>query len=383
MRILQVTAYYPPHVGGLEGHVEALSRKLVEAGHEVVVYTSNVPRLNRNEVVNGVQIRRFSCLFSPLGNPVTPGLFVELLKNDRFDVVHTHIHYHMCSTLAVVSNVFRRRPLVLTSHGLMLGYHGWRRALELVFNRTLGWWTLRSVDKVIVLTPTLANMVTELGARRERTVVIPSWIEPLSTELRVDAKGFRIAHGLVGKKLVLFAGRLLPAKGLSYLIEAAGQAQTKPTVVIIGGEAPGYTGCRDSLVQQVKRLGLEEQVLFLGRFAREDLEAAYEAADLFVLPSLGEGLPMAVLEAMAHGKCVLATDVPGNSDVVRDGVTGALVKARDSAELAHRIDVLLGNDDLRASLGAQARRDVEQNYSSSSVMKRILDVYREVQESKR
>jgi glycosyltransferase involved in cell wall biosynthesis len=87
---------------------------------------------------------------------------------------------------------------------------------------------------------------------------------------------------LAGRKVILFAGRLLPAKGLSYLIEAIAQARSMPIVAVVGDEAPGYSGCKKSLVQQVKRLGLESQVLFLGRFSREDLEAAYEAADLFV-----------------------------------------------------------------------------------------------------
>jgi glycosyltransferase involved in cell wall biosynthesis len=279
--------------------------------------------------------------------------------------------------------VFRRRPLVLTCHGLELGYHGWKRALELVFNRTVGWWTFRSVDRVIALTPTLADMVQHLGARPERTVVIPGWIEVPSDEARADAARFRDAHGLAGKKLVLFAGRLLPAKGLSYLIEAARQSQSGPVVAIAGDEAPGYAGCRDSLVQQVKRLGLGEQVLFLGQLGREDMEAAYESADLFVLPSLGEGLPMAVLEAMAHGKCVLATDVVGNRDVVRDGVNGALVEAKNPEELAHRMDALLGDDRLRARLGAQARREVEQNYAPAVVLGKIQDVYREARERKR
>jgi len=383
LRILQVVAYYPPHLGGLERHVEALSRKLVEAGHQVTVYTANVPTLKSVEAVDGVEIRRFRCLAAPLGNPVTPGLLGKLLEGDEFDVVHTHIHYHMCSNLAVLSNVFRRRPLVLTVHGLMLGYHGWRRALEVVFNRTVGWWTLRSVDRVVVLTPTLADMVEELGARPERTVVIPGWIEPLSTDLKADGTGFRTAYGFDGRKVLLFAGRILPAKGLNYLIEAAAKAQSRPMVAIIGDEAPGYAGCKEALVQQVKRLRLEEQVLFLGRFAREDLEAAYEAADLFVLPSGGEGLPMALLEAMSHGKCVLATNVPGNWDVVKDGVNGALVDAGDPVKLAGRIDALLADDQLRARLGAQARQDVEQNYTPGTVLGKMLDVYREVQESKR
>jgi glycosyltransferase involved in cell wall biosynthesis len=383
LRVLQVVAYYPPHLGGLERHVEGLSRKLAEAGHEVTVYTANVPKLKAVEVVDGVEVRRFRCLASPLGNPLTPGLLGKLLDNDRFDIVHTHVHYHMCSNLTVLSNVFRRRPLVLTCHGLELGYRGWKRALELVYNRTVGWWTFWSADRVIALTPTLAGMVEQLGARRERTVVVPGWIEPVAAGVRADPAAFRAAYGLAGKKLVVFAGRLLPAKGLSYLIDAVGQCESGPVVAIIGDEAPGYAGCRESLVEQVKRLGLENQVLLLGRFAREDLEAAYEAADLFVLPSLGEGLPVSVLEAMSHGRCVLGTDVVGNRDVIRDGWNGALVEAKSPAALARRIDALLGDDGLRARLGAQARRDVEQNYTPPAVLGKILDVYRQAGERRR
>ena len=94
-------------------------------------------------------------------------------------------------------------------------------------------------------------------------------------------------------------------------------------------------------------------------------------------------MPMALLEAMSHGKCVLATNVPGNWDVVKDGVNGALVDAGDPAELAHRIDALLADEQLRVRLGAQARQDVERNYTPGTVLGKMLDVYREVRESKR
>ena len=383
MRILQIAPFYPPHIGGIEFHVEALSRKLAEAGHEVVVYTSNVPRTTNSETVNGVQVRRFAAPFLPLNNPFLPTLLPALLRDNKFDVVHAHGHFHTSTTFVVISNLFRRRPIVLTCHGAILEYRGWKRGLERVFNKSVGRWTLRSVDRVIALTPTQEEMLEGLGARRERIIVIPSWVELPAIVSARNAAGFRAAHKLGDKRLVLYVGRLLPVKGLAYLIEAAKQAQTSPTVMLIGDEAPGYAGCRESLVQHVKRLDMEKQVLFLGRFAREDLEAAYEAADLFVLPSLGEGLPLALLEAMAYGKCGIATDVPGNRDVIRDGWNGSLVEARDSVALARKIDVLLGDDGLRARLGAQARRDIEQNYSSASVLNKIVDVYREVREIRR
>jgi glycosyltransferase involved in cell wall biosynthesis len=378
LKILQIAPFYPPHIGGIEFHVEGLSQRLAEAGHDVIVYTSNVPRTTKSQTAGGVRIRRFCAPLSPLNNPLMPSLLIQLLRGGEFDVVHAHGHFHASSTFAVLSNVFRKRPMVLTCHGAILEYHGWKRAVEGVFDKTVGRWTLQSVDRVIALTPTQADILQELGAPLEKTVVIPSWIEMPRVESRVDVEGFRAAHKLADKKVILFVGRLLPVKGLTYLIEAAKCAETRPTVVIIGDEAPGYAGYLESLLRQVKRSELEERVLFLGRFAREDLGTAYESADVFVLPSLGEGLPMALLEAMSHGKCSVATDVPGNRDVIRDGRNGVLVEARNPAELGRRIDALLSDDELRARLGAQARRDVGENYRADRVMDRVLRVYHEV-----
>jgi len=380
LRILQVSPFYPPHVGGIEFHVEALSRKLVESGHEVVVYTSNVPRSRSHEVVDGVEIHRFTSLFAPLNNPVMPGMFPKLLQRDRFDVVHAHGHFHISSSLTVFSNVFARRPIVLTSHGAILGYRGLRRAIEVVFDRTVGKWTLRSVDRVIALSASQAHILEGLGAKPDRVAVIPGWVELDQVDLRADVRIFRSKYNLGDKRLVLFVGRLLPIKGLMYLIEARKHTETRPAIVIIGGEAPGYSGTKRSLEQKVQQLGLERDVFFLGTFAKGDLGAAYGAADLFVLPSLGEGLPLALLEAMAYGKCVLATNVPGSRDVVKDGWNGLLVEPRNPVELAQKIDYLLRDDTRRERLGKQARQDIEQNYSSDVILNKILDVYRELQE---
>jgi glycosyltransferase involved in cell wall biosynthesis len=177
-------------------------------------------------------------------------------------------------------------------------------------------------------------------------------------------------------------GRFLPVKGLKYLIEAAKFTATRPTIVIIGEEAAGYPGTKRVLEEQVKKLGLDRDILFPGSFSREDLAAAYKAADLFVLPSLAEGLPLVLLEAMAWGKCVIATRVPGNLDVVRDGWNGILVEAQNSLELAQKIDFLLADKDGREKLGAQARRDVESNYSSNKILTEIVDLYQDVRRKK-
>lgn len=382
MRILQVSPYYPPHIGGIEFHVEALSRKLVEAGHEVVVYTSNVPRSKRYEVINGVEIHRFTSLASPLNNPVMPGMFLKLLGGSKFDVIHAHGYLHISSNLTAFRNILKRRsPFVLTSHGAILGYRGWRGTIETLYHRTGGKWTLRTADRIIALSTTQADILEGLGADRRRVVVIPLWMDKDYFHLRGGEKDFRDTYQLGSRKIVLFVGGLQPRKGLRYLIEAAKLLRSDPTIAIVGDEPSGYAGSKQALEQQVSELGLEGKVLFLGSFPREYLGGVYNAADLFVLPSLAEGLPTVLLEAMSHGRCVLATDIPGNRDLVKDEWNGLLVEPRNSGELSRKIDYLLSDNELRERLGTQARQDIEQNYSPDSVLTKILDLYREVQKT--
>ncbi|MBM3157972.1 MAG: glycosyltransferase family 4 protein [Chloroflexi bacterium] len=378
MRILQVTPYYPPHIGGIEYHVEALSRKLVEAGHEVTVYTSNVPKTKKHEVVDGVEVFRFNCPFAPLNNPVMPGLFLKLIRDSRFDIVHTHGHFHLSSSMVAFSSLLTRRNFVLTSHGAVLGYHGWKKAIEIIFNKTLGICTLRATRRVIALTATQTEKLKDLGAGPGKTVVIPIWIEMSRINSYVDAQSFRSTHNLGDKKIVLFVGRLLPIKGLEHLIEAVRFMKTSPTIVIIGDEAPGYPGTKQALEKQVSTLGLREQIMFLGSFPREKLADAYRGADIFVLPSLAEGLPLVLLEAMSLGKCVIATKVPGNIDVIKDGWNGILVEPKNPLALAEKIDLLLTDGASREKLGVQARKDIEQNYSSDKIISHILDLYFDV-----
>lgn len=378
MRILQITPYYPPHIGGIEYHVEALSRRLVEAGHEVTVYTSNVPKTKKHEVVDGVEVYRFNCPFAPLNNPIMPWLFLKLIRNSNFDVIHSHGHFHMSSNQVAFCNIFIRRPFILTSHGAILGYQGWKRALEIVFDKTIGKLTLRAADRVIALTPTQAKMLKDLGADPRRMVVIPLWMDMNQVNPLADAEKFRDIYKLGDRRIVLFIGRLLPIKGLQYLIEAAKYAETRPAIVIIGDEGPGYPGTKRALEEQVRTLGLDKDIIFTGSFPKEDLAAAYKAADLFVLPSLAEGLPLVLLEAMAFKKCVIATKVPGNIDVIKDGWNGVLVEPKNPRELAEKIDLLLTDSALRERLGAQARRDIELNYSSSKILSEIVGLYQDV-----
>lgn len=378
MRILHVTPFYPPSVGGMEVVVESLSRKLVDAGHQVTVFTSNVPNSIKRETIQGIEIYRFRSWFGPLNNQFTPGLFFKLLKERSYDVVHVHSHVFLSDNMAAVSKVFTQLPMVLTSHGAIPGYRGIKHGIEVVYNTTAGKWTLRAMDRIIAVSPSQADILESLGARRKDIRIIPSAFDPSQFHLDRDSQEFKTKYAVGRRKTILFVGTLIPRKGIEYLIEAVSYSKFKPLLLLVGGEIPGFIGHQKYLEEKTRRFGVEKDVLFLGHFTREKLEPAYLTSDMFAFPSLIGGLPLVLLEAMFYGKGIVATDIPGNCDAIKDGINGFLSRPRDAHDLAEKIDILLGNRELREKFGTQARKDALSNYGWDSVLKKIMDVYDEI-----
>ncbi|MDY6894137.1 MAG: glycosyltransferase family 4 protein [Thermotogota bacterium] len=377
MKILQVSSLFPPHVGGIEHHVSELSGRLVSEGHDVTVYTSNVPKSKKKEIIGGVKIFRFKCIFSPLNNQFIPGLFFRLISGNEFDIIHVHSHLHISSVISVLSTRFRKRPVILTSHGTV-EYSGWKNIINMLYNGTIARWLLSSADKIIALSSKQSDILVNIGAKQEDIVVIPNWVDLSKISLNINTEEFLSSYKLNNKKIILFVGGLIPRKGINYLIDSMKHVKSDSILLIIGGEIHAHIGVERLLKEQVKRLGLDN-VLFLGRVPIEDLECAYNVADIFVLPSLSEGLPLTLLEAMAYKKCVVATDIPGNSDVIKNNENGILFEVGNSAELAEKIDYLLEDDILRGKMGKNARLNIEDKYSLDLAYMKILDVYKEVQ----
>jgi glycosyltransferase involved in cell wall biosynthesis len=180
--------------------------------------------------------------------------------------------------------------------------------------------------------------------------------------------------GLRENPLVGYVGRLAPEKGLEYLLHAAaGMLNTLPAAkVILAGEGPE----RLTLEKLARQLGIEKSVIFLGR--RSDLASIYASLDVFVLPSLSEGMPMAVLEAMAAKRPVVATRVGAIPRMVKDQQTGLLVDARDITGLQSAISLLLDRRDLCHTFGQNGHEVAETLFSSDAMAKNYLGIYRRV-----
>ena len=216
---------------------------------------------------------------------------------------------------------------------------------------------------------TQAEAVAE-GIDPKRVIVIDNGVAPLKPDAAQASALRNEMLAPAGTRLVLSVGRLVPQKAQQVLIQAAEIViRSFPwTRFVIAGEGPE----REALQSQIAQSGLGEGVRLLG--ARTDIPELLAASDLFVLSSSSEGMPVALLEAMASGLAVVTTRVGGMPDVISDGETGILVPPQDPFALAGAICKVLQDDDLRLRLGLSAKALIEKEFSLEKMGKKYLDL---------
>jgi glycosyltransferase involved in cell wall biosynthesis len=172
------------------------------------------------------------------------------------------------------------------------------------------------------------------------------------------------------------ASRITARKGLNYLLEAVAQLIPKYPQVYL--KVMGDGNERESLEAQAKNLGIEKNIEFLGRIPREKTAAYYQEASVFVLPSLNEGMSNAMLEALATGLPLIATDCGGSKELITEGANGFIIKMRDSADIAAKLEKLINDKDLCQRLGHKSR-EVAENMSWEKVAKSYYAIYKKTE----
>ncbi|MFJ5922057.1 glycosyltransferase family 4 protein [Kitasatospora sp. NPDC092948] len=359
--ILQVTPYYPPHLGGLERVVEQLAQRLA-ARHDVRVVTTVLGAGDepRRQAEGRLAVRRHRAV-ELAHTALAPGLPLALLRAPRGALAHVHCaHALIPETVALVA-ALRRQPFVLHFH-LDVDASGPLGRLLRPYKRHVFARVMRAAAAVIVLTEAQREFVrTAYRVPDGRIHVIPNgvaerWFRPTAAP-RPD-----------GPLRVLFVGRLNVQKRADRLLEAVALTR-EPVQVRLAGDGE----LRAELTARAAALGLRD-VEFTGALDAERLSDAHGWADVFVLPSDKEGMPLAALEAMAAALPVIATDVPGNRELV-DG-TGLLVDPEPAA-LAAALDRVAADRQLRAELAARSARTAA-GHTWESVTARVEEVYASV-----
>ena len=294
---------------------------------------------------------------------------VRVLRRRRIDVLHAHMFGSNVWGTAI-GRLARVPVVVAHEHSWSFTGEPVRRMLD---RQVVG----RGADVVVAVSRSDAQRMVELvGIPEARVRLIPNGIAPLSTAQTDVRRELGIAPdaSVLGTLAVL-----RPEKALSVLVEAAQRlVPSFPELrVLVAGTGPE----EEQLREMIRRLGLEHAVTLLG--FREDVAGVLAAVDVAVFSSDREGSPLAVLESMAAGKPVVATNVGGVPDLVRDGIEGFLVPPRDPTALADAVARLLRDRPLRDRLGRQARDRQQEHFSIDATIARVEALYLELAERKR
>ncbi len=310
---------------------------------------------------------------SPIKDLVAFLKIYGLLRRERFDLVHTHT-----SKAGILGRVAARLAgvphIVHTPHGQ--AFNGYAGRLMTSLFVLLERWAATFTDRIIGLTDQEIrdNLERRIGDP-EQFVNIPSGIdlERFETSER-EAAEVKASLGLLpSARLIGSVGRLEPVKGHEYLLDAF--ATLAPRFPDLYLALVGDGGLLPELRSRAENAGLTDRVLFLGW--REDVPALLHAFDLFVFPSLSEGMGRALVEAMAAGLPVVATKAASIPEVLAEGEAGYLVEPASAASLAAGIETLLLDPELQSRL-AKAGRERARNYSVEAMLQKIGDVYQDV-----
>jgi glycosyltransferase involved in cell wall biosynthesis len=375
MKILQITPYFLPHKGGTERYVYNLSKSLVDRGHNVTVYTSNIPETKPFENIDGISIFRFKSVAEPLRNPLAPRLLLFSLKDlQNFDLIHIHMVYSTTALFGILLKKLYPIPVVLTHHGRMRFEHKFKDLIVTFYEKIFFKKLLSDCDFCIALSEYdawfLASFATENKIR-----VVPNAIN--SAELlyneKTDINQFLNLYNLENKKIILFVGRLIPIKGINYLIEAFSRVKNQikdPSVILV---IVGGGGEYNSLKKSIQDYHLSDFIILTGELSKIYVNYLYQSSCLYVLPSVSEGFPTTVLEAMFYGIPVIGTDIPVMKQNFSD--SALLVPQRNSRALADAILSLLSDPDSALELSMKGKEKVINNFTWDIIVNKTLDVY--------
>ncbi|MFZ5572838.1 MAG: glycosyltransferase family 4 protein [Thermodesulfobacteriota bacterium] len=373
MKIAHVIATFPPYHGGMGYICYHNARVLADRGHDVTVFTLEHGRLGYEADPTTFRIERMKPLLLYGDAGMVPSLVSKLTT---FDMVHLHYPFFGGAEYVYWGSIVKGKPYFLTYH---MDVHGDTPLKKAVIRCYEPLFLKRIVQQAAgICSPGIPYLKSTKAAAfipwHRHTDVMYGGVDTQLFQPTVKNHDIIRQHQLEGKTVVLFVGNLIPFKGLHLLIEAIGSIPESSIVLLIVGGGYHEAEYRN----KVNRSRLQERVIFAGPQSPQGLLTAYyNIADFLVLPSThSESFGLVVLEAMASGKPVIVSALPGPSQLIDPGKDGYAVPIGDVEALSKAIMELAGAEKRRNKMGEAARRKVLSHYSWERIGAQLESVYR-------
>jgi glycosyltransferase involved in cell wall biosynthesis len=383
MNICFASHRYAPMVGGYENQIRLIAENLPK-NFNVKVVTFNLKGWNSSESINGVEVIRVKPQLTLFRVPLTIN-FLRVLNKLDFDILHAHGFVPIVSDLSVVLAKSQKKSVVYTHHfDGNVQDSGFLNNIANCYNEFIGKSSISFADAIVATSKSYAETSPILKHQMKKVRIIPCSVdcEAFKPQPSQKVQDLKRQLGLIDERVVLFVGRVVPYKGLQYLIKAIQRINSKGEkyhLLVIGGEegkqitdaSPYYHGIQNL----VKTSGFKERIHFLGRVDGDQLPCYYSLADVVVLPSVmrGEAFGSVLLESLACGTPVVASNLPGVNSVLKGNVKiGRYVVSKDEFSLS----IAIAKMAYSKSDNSNACRDFAiENYSKQKIVNDYVKIY--------
>lgn len=355
--------------GGVEVVVAELSTRMVQLGHHVTCYDRGGHHVSgkgydseKKSVYHGVVVKQVFTI-NKKGLAAFSSAFSAAVQASFSNADVVHFHAEGPCVMMWLPKLFGK-CCICTIHGIDWQRAKWRGMAKKVihYGEKVA---AREADEIIVLSKSAQDYFWNTYHRK--TVLLPNGIDPAEP---VPVREIQKQYGLAKGQYILFLGRIVPEKGIHYLIQAFRQIRTDKKLVIAGGASDTA-----SYFEEVKKQAEgDDRILFTGFVSGRPMQELYSNAYLYVLPSDLEGMPLTILEAMSYGDCCVVSDIPECADVVGDA--GVTFRHGDAKDLQNVLERCFDDPELTRHLGDLARERVKACYDWNEITRRTIGVYR-------
>jgi glycosyltransferase involved in cell wall biosynthesis len=379
-RVLMVTGAYFPEISSSGVQCRDMARLLAGRVEVHILTTSVAPELPRHDSVDGVPVTRITVdVRSGISKlRATRRMVLDLFRLAAWcDVVHLHGYSTKNVLVTLIAKLFRK-PIVMSLHT-----KGYDEPAVIEGHGSLAYWAFLSADLYLSVSAGLIDSYLAAGLPGDRIIQVPNGIDIDRFAPSADRDAIRRRLGIpAGRPAIVFVGFFSTDKQPQVLFDAWLRLLTSQradaTLIFVGATRSQYFEVDDSIAGALSReaaaRGFSDRLMLTG--PTHQVPDYLRAADLFVLPSRREGLPVALLEAMSCGLPCVASRLPGSTDtIIDDGDNGLLVPPGDVEALAAAMAAVLQDAGLAARLGAAARATIARRFASADIANRWLDAY--------